>query len=100
MKKPFLYALGAALYIVCIVLTVSYVGSHLEGENLLMPMTMLSLLVFSVALMGFLFLSQPILLFIEGNKKGSVKFFLQTLVFFAGFVALFSGLMFIFSKIV
>ncbi|MBP6866218.1 MAG: hypothetical protein KBC12_01590 [Candidatus Pacebacteria bacterium] len=101
MKKPFLFALCAAVYIVFIVSAINYVGSlpvfqGVEGQdNLLMPMTMLALLVLSVALMGFLFLSQPILLYIEGDKKGAVNFFLKTLGSFACLVLVFLGVMFL-----
>jgi hypothetical protein len=58
MKKPFLFAFCAAVYIVFIVSAINYIGSLplFQGveakENLLMPMTMLGLLVLSVALMG------------------------------------------------
>ena len=101
MKKPFLSALCAAVYIVFIVSAINYVSSlplfqGVEGQdNLLMPMTMLALLVLSVALMGFLFLSQPILLYIGGDKKGAVSFFLKTLGFFASFVVIFIIIMFL-----
>ena len=71
MKKPFLYASGAALYIIIIVFVVQTVSSALQSENgtLVIPMTMLSLFVLSAAVMGFLFLSEPLYLLVENRKR-------------------------------
>jgi hypothetical protein len=90
-KNPFLHALLAALYIVVIVLGIGSFENFTRGreETLLMPMTMISLLVLSVAVMGFLFFSEPLRLFIENDKKGAVTFFGKTVVTFAGFVLVF-----------
>ena len=64
MKKPFLHALGAALYIIVIVLVVQVVTSALKDQNetIIIPMTMLSLFVLSATVMGYLFLSEPLYL--------------------------------------
>lgn len=97
MKKPFLHALGAALYIVIIVFIMQTVSSFLQNqeETFLIPMTMLSLFVLSAAVMGFLFVSEPIYLIIENKKKEAVVFFGKTLGFFACFVLLFAILLFL-----
>ncbi len=95
MKKPFLYALVAIVYIVTIVLGMNYTSNLLPEENLLMPMAMLSLFVLSVAVMGFLFLYEPLCLLVDGKKKESIAFFGKTLGIFACFVALFVVLVFI-----
>ena len=54
MKKPFLHALAAALYIVAIVLIAERVGNALKNQpdTIVIPMTMLSLFVLSAAIMG------------------------------------------------
>jgi hypothetical protein len=89
-KKPFTYAALATLYIVCVILGVQstsyFVG---QNETIFIPMMMLGLLVLSVALMGFFFVSEPLLLALENKRKESVHFFFCTVSFFAGFVALF-----------
>lgn len=97
MKKQFLHALGAALYIVLIVSVMFSLSSFVPKEdNIFMPITMLSLFVLSVAVMGFLFLSEPIRLYIEGQKKEAISFFSKTVGFFACFVVVFIILVFFF----
>ena len=89
MRKPFIHALAAALYIVIIV-GVMWTGvSILKHDTIIIPMAMLSLFVLSAAIMGYLFLSEPIQLFIEDKKKEAITFFGKTVGFFACFVALF-----------
>lgn len=95
MKKPFLHALAAAVYIVAIVSVINFVASLLQDENIIIPMTMLSLFVLSAAVMGYLFLAEPLQLFLENNKKGAVTFFAKTVGFFACFVLIFVILLFL-----
>ncbi|OGJ08698.1 hypothetical protein A3I95_01110 [Candidatus Nomurabacteria bacterium RIFCSPLOWO2_02_FULL_44_12] len=97
MKKPFLHALGAVLYIVFIVLVAQGVGTLLKNQNdtIIIPMTMLSLFVLSAAIMGYLFLSEPLQLFLENKKQEAVTFFAKTVGIFACFVAVFTILLFL-----
>ncbi len=97
MKKPFLHALGAALYIIIIVFVVQGVSTLIESQNgtIVVPMVMLSLFVLSAVVMGFFFLSEPLRLLIEGQKKEAVTFFAKIVGFFACFVALFTLFLFI-----
>jgi hypothetical protein len=90
MKKPIIYALGAITYIVLIVSIMNFAEPILKNkpDNIFMPITMLSLLVMSVAVMGFLFLSEPIRLYVEGQKKEAVLFFGKIVGFFACLVSL------------
>lgn len=91
MKKPFIYALAATLYIIVIVLVVQAVTSVLksQSETIIIPMTMLSLFVLSAAVMGFLFLSEPLYLLVENRKQEAIVFFAKVVGIFACFVALF-----------
>jgi hypothetical protein len=96
MKKPFLYALVAALYIVFIVSIMSSLSLFMPKEdNIFMPIVMLSLFVLSTAVMGFLFLSEPIQLYMENQKKEAAVFFSKIVGFFACFVILFLILVFL-----
>ena len=97
MKKPFFYALGAALYIVVIVLVAQVVGGALKNQNdtIIIPMTMLSLFVLSAAVMGFLFLSEPLYLLQENRKKEAIAFFAKIVGIFACFVASFVIILFL-----
>jgi len=89
MKKPFLHALVAALYIVFIVFTVDLVGNTLKEETIVIPMTILSLFVLSAAIMGYLFLSEPLMLYMDNRKPEAVAFFAKTVGIFASFVVIF-----------
>ena len=102
MKKPFLHALGAALYIVVIVFITQTVTSLLKSQNetIITPMTMLSLFVLSAAVMGFLFLSEPLYLLMENKKQEAIIFFAKVVGFFACFVAFFTILLFLNSTFV
>lgn len=94
MKKPFFYALGAAGYISILVLTISALSKFVPAEdNIVMPIAGLSLFVLSAAIMGFLFLSEPLRLFLENQKREAFVFFGKTVGFFACFVILFGVLM-------
>jgi len=97
MKKPFLYALGAAVYIVGIVFVVNVVSTALKDQNetIIIPMTMLSLFVLSAAVMGFLFLSEPLYLLMENRKKEAITFFGKVVGIFACFVAVYTILLFL-----
>lgn len=94
-KKPFYHATLAAGYIVFIVNVLGYVMKPFEGPDpetgtLLVPMTMLGLFVTSAAVMAYLFAYEPITLYIDGKKQEAVRFFAQTLGFFACYAALFA----------
>jgi Ni/Fe-hydrogenase subunit HybB-like protein len=94
-KKPFLYALGAALYIVIIVFVMNAITSVVPGKTLIIPMVLLSLFVLSAAVMGFLFLSEPFRLYMENQKQEAISFFAKIVAIFACFAALFVVLFFL-----
>ncbi|MFA5838429.1 MAG: hypothetical protein WC849_00620 [Candidatus Paceibacterota bacterium] len=94
-KKPFLYATTVAVYIVVIVLIINIMSSLLHDETIIIPMIMLSLFVLSTAIMGFLFLSEPIHLYMENQKQEAINFFLKIVGIFACFVILFLILLFL-----
>lgn len=102
MKKPFLHALGAVLYIIIIVNVVQISSYFLENQNgtILAPMIMLSLFVLSAAVMGFLFLSEPLYLLTENKKQDAITWFGKVVGFFACFLALFTILLFLNSNLI
>lgn len=97
MKKPFLHALGAALYIFVIVSVTQIMTFLLKDQNgtLIIPMVVLGLFVMSAAIMGYFFLSEPMSLLFEGKKKEAVASFAKVVGFFACFVALFALIAFL-----
>lgn len=85
-KNPLVHAFSATAYIALIVLVVFYGSSIFEPieDTILIPIAMLSLLVLSVAVMGYIFFYKPLQLYIDGNKQEAVSFFFKTLGYFAG----------------
>lgn len=84
-RKPFFNALLATTYIGTLVTVMNFAGSYLREipDNPFMPMGMLSLLTLSVALMGYLFFYQPVIMLLDGQREEAVHFFLKTVATFA-----------------
>jgi len=89
-KTAFINAFATILYIVAITLFLSYepkfIGSD-KGE-LIIPVIMLSLLVFSAAVTGFLVFGRPVMWYLDGRKKESLSLLFCTLGIFLGIVSL------------
>lgn len=88
-KNPVLNAILAGVYIVGIVTLMNYLSHIRRDDSVVTPMVVLSLLTLSAAVMGYLFLSNPIMLYLDGKKKEAVTFFLKTLGSFAVITAVF-----------
>ncbi len=84
-KNPYLNALFAGAYIVMIVLLITYGPAFVreKPDTIFAPMAMLSLLVLSVAFMGYVFFFQPVVMYMEGQKREAVEFFTKTIGSFA-----------------
>ncbi len=90
-KNPFYNALFAIAYIATLVTSVFYGSNLLEGiveESIFLPMGFLATFVLSAALMGYIFLYQPLLMLLDGQREKGVKLFLQTVGVFAVATAL------------
>ena len=79
--NPFVNAAAAVAYVGAVVLFIHYISSfrHDTPDTLLDGMGFISLFVFSVAVMAFLFFYQPTLILIENKKAEAVSYFLKTL---------------------
>jgi hypothetical protein len=95
-KNPVLNALCTALYI-DIVASIMFFGRPFVDpvDNVLMPITILSLLTLSAAVMAYTFFYQPILMYLEDKKVAAVKLGLQTIGAFAVITAIFLAILFI-----
>lgn len=84
-KNPFINAAAASGYIVFIVFVLNYLTQHVRAveRELIVPIMMLSLFTLSAAIMGYLFLSQPLRMYLDGHKQAGVTLFLQTVGVFA-----------------
>ena len=89
-KNPFINAFCALGYIVLVGLVMNFV-SHTQSnkpDTFFAPIAILSLFTLSAAIMGYLFLYQPLQLFLDGHRKNAVNLFLQTVAVFAGITVL------------
>ena len=95
-KNPIHNAILAGGYIV-LVASVMYFGPRLAGgpDSVLVPIAMLSLFVLSAAVMGYLFLLQPIQMYLDGEKKEAVDLFAKTLATFAVITAALFAILFL-----
>ena len=93
--RAFKRALLSELYIVAIVCITRYGLIPIDHEpTLFIPIIMLSLFVLSAAVMGYLFLAEPIKLYLDGEKIQATRMFFTTVVIFACITA---GVLFTFS---
>lgn len=88
--NPYLNAIGAAGYIWGIGLLIHHIASlhHDTPDNLTGSIAFISLVVFSAAVMGFLFFYRPAVLLIEGKRDEAAFFFLKTLGTFGAITVL------------
>ena len=98
-KNPLINGLSASAYIVLVALVMN-LGSKLmpHEDSPLAPVAIISLFTLSAAVMGYIFIYQPVLLFIEGKKKQAIKLFLQTIIVFGcltvlSLILLFTGIL-------
>ena len=88
-KNPFINAFAATLYITAVASLMFYGTEHKVGVNsVFVPIAVMSLFTLSAAVMGYLFLYQPLQLYLDGKKKQAINLFLQTVAVFAGITAL------------
>lgn len=89
-NNPFYNAGLGLLYIVFVVNLIFFGSQWAESqpENILMPIGMLSLFVLSASVMGYLFLAQPIILFLDNKRKEAISLFLHTVLIFGGITAI------------
>jgi hypothetical protein len=88
-RNPFINGAAATLYITLVASVMFYGIEHTNSDNtIIVPIAVLSLFTLSAAVMGYLFLYQPLLLFLEGKKKDAINLFLQTVAVFAGITIL------------
>ena len=88
--NPYINAACAAAYIGAIGLLMQFISSllHDTPDTLLDPIAFLSLLVFSVAVMAFLFFYKPVVLLLDNKKHEAVSYFLKTLMTFGAITVL------------
>jgi hypothetical protein len=100
-KKAVLHAAATALYIIAIA-SAFFNGSKIFGPNMagnvLIPIGMLCLLVFSAALTGFLIFGRPVLWYLDGKKKEALSLLGWTLGVFCVITAIIFFALFLVSR--
>lgn len=98
-KNPILNALAAIAYIIIVAATMFYGSTHPgpADDSFFAPIALISLFTLSAAVMGYIFLGQPLQLYLDDKKKEAVNLFLRTVAIFAGLtvvmlIIFFSGL--------
>lgn len=82
-KNPLISAAAAFVYIIVVSSLMFYGGKFLPKEDsVLAPIAALSLFTLSAAFMGYIFLLNPIQLYLDGKKKEAVNLFTKTLLYF------------------
>lgn len=82
-KNPYVNSVCAELYIIIVASAMYYFAAPNTPDTFLNPIAALSVLVLSAAVMGYLFLGQPLQLYLNGEKKQAISFFMRTVVCFA-----------------
>lgn len=84
-RNPYINALVAGGYIVFIVLLITYGPTFVreKPDTIFAPMAMLSLFVLSAAFMAYTFFFQPVLMYVEGQRREAIELFTRTLLTFA-----------------
>lgn len=88
-KTAALHAFLTALYIAAVSTFLSHAQAIFgkeEPKTVLVPIMMLSLLVFSAALVGSLIFGRPIFWYLDGKKKEALSLLIYTLGIFLAFV--------------
>lgn len=85
MKNPYLNAVAAAAYITLIGTFMNFVekSGTQPDSKWLGGIAFISLVTLSVATMGYFFAFKPLQMYLDGDKKEAVNFFLKTLGTFA-----------------
>lgn len=82
-KNPYLNSVYAEIYIIIVVGVIRYISKPNTADTFFNPIAALSLFVLSAAVMGYLFLGEPLQLYLNGEKRLSATFFIQTVASFA-----------------
>lgn len=96
-KNPLINAITAGVYIVVVSAVMFYGTGHVKGNSIIGPIAILSLFTLSASIMGYIFLYQPLQLYLDGKKKKAIDLFLTTVLAFGAITAL--ALLLLFSGI-
>jgi len=92
--KAVINSIGAAIYITLVALLMTK-GNNIFGQatGVLGGVSILLLFTLSALIVGSLILGKPLMLYLDGNKKESVKLLLQTTLILAIITIIFLGVL-------
>ena len=83
-KNPILNSIAAFLYILFVAGIIFWVGKIGDDKlTFIGPVAGISLFTLSASVMGYIFLSQPLQLYLDNKKKQGINLFLKTVASFA-----------------
>lgn len=83
-KNPLINAISAIMYIFLVATVMNGLMRYAPKEDgVWAPVLALSMFTLSAAVMGYIFVLQPIQLYLDGKKKEGVRLFVQTVGVFA-----------------
>ena len=82
-KNPFMNSVLAESYIIMVATLIRSFAKPNTPDRFFDSLAALSLLTLSAAVMGYLFLGEPLQLYLSGEKKQAVLFFWKTVLGFA-----------------
>ncbi len=92
-KNPYVNSLYAEIYIILIASAMNLLKSPNTPDKPFDGVVFLSLFVLSAAVMGFIFVSEPVQLYLNGEKTQAVSFFGKTVGAFAVLTVIAVGVM-------
>lgn len=82
-KNPYINSIFAEIYIIIVVSAIHLFARPNTPDTFLDPVVAISLFVLSAAVMGYLFLGEPVQLYLNGEKRKAISSFLKTVLGFA-----------------
>jgi hypothetical protein len=88
LRKSFFSSAGVFIYVAVVAWLLNHTNSLFGGgpDTFVAPLFVLMLLVLSASITGYLVLAQPIMVYLEGDKKGAKRFLFSILGWIAVFI--------------
>lgn len=84
--RSFFHALGVLAYVTLVAFLLSSKFGVAMPSNILAPLTILMLLIVSVAVVGMLIFAKPVMMYLDGMKIEAIRLTIYTVVWLAIFL--------------
>ena len=99
-KQALINSAGTVLYVIAVALFMYY-GTLIKigrSNSILVPIALLLLFVLSASVTGYLMLSKPAQMYLDGKKKEALSLLTKTITFFGIFTIVALGLLVAFAR--